>query len=81
MATGGGLGALIPVAMTLAGIVTLLRARSRRRSGAARPADEDFERRQVAAMEMERRMAAYLAGRSAGGWDAPLEDRKQETDR
>ena len=42
---------------------------------------EDFERRQVAAMEMERRMAAYLAGRSAGGWDAPLEDRKQETDR
>ena len=32
-------------------------------------------------MEMERRMASYLAGRSAGGWDAPAEDRKQETER
>lgn len=65
MATGSGLGSLIPVAMTLAGIVTMLRARARRRRGQADPVDADVERRQAAAAEMERRMAAYLAGRSA----------------
>ena len=38
-------------------------------------ADDRFE-------ELHRRMASYLAGRSAGGWDAPPgEDRKQETER
>jgi cytochrome c-type biogenesis protein CcmH/NrfF len=62
MAVGAGLGSLIPVAMTLVGIVTILRARARRRRG--EPAvDQDFERRQLAAAEMERRMANYLAGR------------------
>lgn len=82
MATAGGFGALIPVAMTLAGIVAMARARSRRRRGEAPPADKDFERRHASAAEMERRMASYLAGRSAGGWDeAPAEDRKQETER
>lgn len=64
MATGSGLGTLIPVAMTLVGVVTMLRSRKQRRSGAA-PRDEDFERHQAATLETERRMAAYLAGRSS----------------
>jgi hypothetical protein len=62
MATGAGLGNLIPVAMSLVGIITVLRARAKRRRG--EPAvDQDSERRQFAAAEMERRMANYLAGR------------------
>lgn len=68
MATGTGLGGLIPVAMTLVGIVTMFRARAKRRSGAV-PRDEDFERRQAATLETERRMAAYLAGRSTRAHD------------
>jgi hypothetical protein len=62
MATGTGLGALIPVAMTLVGIVTMLRARAKRRNGPVQ-VDEDFERRRAATAEAERRMASYLAGR------------------
>ena len=69
MATGSGLGTLIPVAMTLAGVVTMLRARARRRRGKADSVDADVERRQAAAAEMERRMAAYLAGRAAPSED------------
>ena len=65
MATGTGLGGLLPVAMTLVGIVTMLRARSRRRSGET-PEDADFERRRAETAETERRMAAYLAGRQSG---------------
>jgi hypothetical protein len=62
MATGTGLGALIPVAMTVVGIATMLRARAKRRKGPA-PVDEEAERRQAATAEVERRMAFYLAGR------------------
>jgi hypothetical protein len=63
MATGPGLGGLIPVAMTLVAVLTMLRARAKRRSGEV-SRDEDFERSQAATHETERRMAAYLAGRS-----------------
>ena len=65
MATGTGLGGLLPVAMVIVGLVTVLRSRARRRAGATQ-ADEAFERRQAEAAEMERRMASYLAGRDAG---------------
>jgi hypothetical protein len=62
---GSGLAGLVPVAMTLVGIVTILRARRARRRGidTVPPADKD---RQAAAMEMERRMASYLAQRDSG---------------
>jgi hypothetical protein len=80
MASGTGLGGLIPVAMTLAGIVTMLRARARRKRGPA-PVDEDFERRQAAAAEMERRMASYLAGRDSGGRNAASEDQDEQENR
>ena len=63
MATGSGLGGLIPMAMTLVAVVTMVRARARRRRGEA-PRDEGFERRQAATLETERRMAAYLARRN-----------------
>jgi cytochrome c-type biogenesis protein CcmH/NrfF len=59
------MGGLLPLVLTLAGVVTLLRARARRRRGPA-PADAEFEQRQASAAETERRMAAYLAGRDAG---------------
>lgn len=85
MATGPGLGALIPVAMTLVGIVTMLRARAKRRNGPV-PVDEDFERRQAAAAEVERRMASYLAGRQSDSRymapvDAPNGENAQESRR
>lgn len=62
--------------MTLAGIVAMLRARARRKRGEA-PVDAAFERRQAATRESERRMAAYLAGRSAGP-DAADRDKVDE---
>ncbi len=80
MATGTGIGSLIPVAMTLVGIVTMLRARRNRRAGKT-ATDSDHERRKHAAAEMERRMASYLAQRSAGGQDAPADDTRQENGR
>jgi hypothetical protein len=79
MATGAGLGSLIPVAMTLVGIVTILRAKARRRGEPK--VDAEFERRQLAAAEMERRMASYLAGRETGSYAAPGEHNGQENGR
>jgi hypothetical protein len=60
MAAGGGLAAIMPVAMVVVGLVSILRARRGR--GAARP-DPDTEARRASAAEMERRMAFYLASR------------------
>jgi hypothetical protein len=80
MASGSGLGGLLPVAMTLAGIVTLLRARARRKRGPA-PVDPELERRQAATRESERRMAAYLAGRSLGPDDAVRDEVDEELKR
>ncbi len=77
MATGAGLGNLIPVAMAVAGIVTMVRARAGRRNGKA-AVDEDFERRQAATLEMERRMASYLAGRDMGRHHAAPEERNEQ---
>lgn len=80
MATGPGLGSLIPVAMTLIGVVSMLRARQKRKAGSNRP-DDDLERRQAAAAEMERRMASYLAGRDMGRGDVDPEPNTQENAR
>jgi hypothetical protein len=81
MAVGAGFGGLIPVALTLVGIVTMLRARRNRRSGET-PPDDEFDRRQRAAAEMERRMASYLAQRDMGDRYRPPEDKtEQETRR
>jgi hypothetical protein len=78
MAMGTGLGNLIPVAMVLVGIVTMFRTRARRKSGKVAP-DVNFDKRQAAAMEMERRMASYLAGRDTGGgsYAAPDQDEQE----
>jgi hypothetical protein len=65
MATGSGLGGLIPLAMTVAGVLTMLRASARRRSGTT-VADPEAEARLASRLEMERRMASYLAERDAG---------------
>ena len=56
--TGSALGQLGMVAMALFGLVNVLRAR--RNKGKI---DEDAETRQARQMEMERRMASYLAAR------------------
>lgn len=55
---GSALGQLGMVAMALIGLFTVLRAR--RNKGKV---DEDAETRQARQMEMERRMASYLAAR------------------
>jgi hypothetical protein len=65
MPSGTGLGSLIPGALALVGIVSILRARGIRRNGRRNGTNVDArdESRQASAAEMERRMAFYLAGR------------------
>jgi hypothetical protein len=77
MATGAGLGGLVTVLLPLVGIVTILKARSRRKRGGPEPEDAEFEARQAAARESERRMAAYLAQRGAASYHS-AEDDEQE---
>lgn len=77
MATGAGLGGLMTVVMPLVGIVTILKARHRRKSGQPEPVDQDFEKRRAATRESERRMAAYLAQRSTSSYHV-TEDDEQE---
>ena len=67
MSTGSGLGSLLPVAITVVGIVSMLRTRQKRRNGTPpTKADTSIEDRRAAAAEMERRMASYLAQRDTG---------------
>jgi hypothetical protein len=77
MATGAGLGGLVTALLPLIGMVTLLKARSRRKGGLPAPVDEDFEKRRAATLESERRMAAYLAQRGAGGYHVLDEDEQE----
>ncbi|TAG28398.1 MAG: hypothetical protein EAZ40_03570 [Rhodobacterales bacterium] len=62
MAVGGGMGGLVTALVPLIGVVTILRARAARKRGTP-VVDEEFEARQAATRESERRMAAYLASR------------------
>ncbi len=57
---------LIPVAMMLVGIVSILRARHLRKRGEP-VQDNATQTRQAAAAESERRMASYLASRDQVG--------------
>ena len=77
MAKGAGLGGLMTVLMPLVGIVTILKARRRRKSGLPEPVDHDFEKRRAATWESERRMAAYLAERGTSSYHV-TEDAEQE---
>ncbi|WP_295078550.1 hypothetical protein [Tabrizicola sp.] len=65
MATGAGLGGLMSAVLPLLGLVTVLKARAKRKRGQPEPVDESFEKRQAATLEAERRMAAYLASRDS----------------
>lgn len=80
MLGNSALGSFLPVAMALVGIVTILRARARRRAGRT-DTDDDFERRQRAAADMERRMASYLAQRDSSGEPVAAEWNRQENGR
>ena len=62
MVPGQGVSGLLMALLPLVGLVTILRARAARNRGEP-PVDEDFEARQAATRESERRMAAYLASR------------------
>jgi hypothetical protein len=64
MAIGSGFGGLVTALLPLVGLVTVLRARTARKRGVP-TLDEDFEARQAATRESERRMAAYLASRDS----------------
>lgn len=79
MATGAGLGGLVTALLPLIGLVTIVKARNRRKRGAPDPADESVEKRRAAALETERRMAAYLALRSSDGYEAVQRQAEQET--
>lgn len=75
MALGAGWGGLVTVLLPLIGIATILRARAARRRGGPE-VDASLEARQAATLESERRMAAYLAQRSATRYD--VTDDEQE---
>lgn len=78
MATGAGLGGLVTAVLPLVGLLTILKARARRKRGlSAEPEDADFEKRLAATRESERRMAAYLAQRGAASYHV-TEDDEQE---
>ena len=79
MATGAGFGGLLYALLPLVGIVTILRARARRKRGAPIPEDKAFEERLAATRETERRMQAYLAQSRAGRYDAGVDDDEQRT--
>ena len=83
MATGQGLGGLLPVVMTMVGLVTMLRARAKRKGGtSSADTDTGAEARKAASAQMERRMASYLAQRDTGrGHSEPLEKNGQENGR
>lgn len=82
MPIGASLGPLVMAVLPLVGVVTILHARRKRRSGAAVP-DIDAEARRASAAETERRMASYLAQRDLGErYVAPVEEiNEQETRR
>jgi hypothetical protein len=67
MVAGGGIGGLVMAALPLIGIVTILRARARRKTGREAPDQESVDRR-TATIEAERRMASYLASRDSRNW-------------
>jgi len=73
MAIGSGFGGLVTALLPLVGLVTVLRARTARKRGGP-TVDEDFEARQAATRESERRMAAYLAKSRSGGYQSLSED-------
>lgn len=75
MAMGAGWGGLVTVLLPLIGIATILRARAARRRGEPE-VDATLAARQAATLESERRMAAYLAQRSATRYD--VTDDEQE---
>lgn len=78
MATGAGLGGLVTAILPLVGLVTILKARTRRKRGLPQePVDADFERRLAATRESERRMAAYLAQRSSASYDVTDDDEQE----
>ena len=81
MATGTGLGGVVTALLPLVGIATILHARRKRKSGRQTPEDVAFAERQAATQETERRMAAYLAQRSAAGYQSDGTDTEQETTR
>ena len=80
MAGGTGLGSLIPVAMTLAGIVAMLRARRNRRAGRTEN-DLELDRRLAETAETNRRMAAYLAQRDSGRGTQVVDDIDEQENR
>ena len=78
--SSNGIGALLPVAVAVFGIVNILRQRRAHKQGP--DSDEDAKRRREAAQEMERRMASYLASRDTGGrHDRADTGNEQETGR
>jgi len=68
MVPGVGIGGLLMAALPLIGIVTILRARARRRAGQEAP-DQESDDRRAATAEAERRMASYLASRDTRSWN------------
>lgn len=76
MVAGQGVSGLLMALLPLVGLVTILRSRAARKRGGP-PVDKDFEARQAATRESERRMAAYLAQSRSGGYHVPDEDEQE----
>jgi hypothetical protein len=78
MATGAGFSGIVMAVLPLVGLVTLWSARRNRLKGIETPEDAEFSRRQAERLEMERRMASYLAQRGPGGQHARDDDPQEQ---
>ena len=81
MGMGAGSGNLLFALVPLIGIVTMVRARARRKRGGPEPEDAAFAARQAATQETERRMKAYLAQRQSDRYETAEAEDVQETKR
>ncbi|OYW52670.1 MAG: hypothetical protein B7Z10_11300 [Rhodobacterales bacterium 32-66-7] len=80
MASGTNLGSFLPLVMTAFGLVAMFGRK--RKSKKPTEADIEFEARQAAAADMERRMRAYLARSETGSaHSAAINGSNQENDR
>ncbi|HMS93958.1 MAG TPA: hypothetical protein PKA03_01815 [Tabrizicola sp.] len=81
MGMGAGSGNLFFALVPLIGIVTMVRARARRKRGDPEPEETAIAARLAATRETERRMKAYLAQRQSDRYETVKAEDVQETKR
>jgi hypothetical protein len=81
MAGGAGLGGIMTALLPLVGLFTIWQSQRRKKDGVETAEDAEFARRRDARLEMERRMAAYIAHSAPGGHSARIDEPNEEETR